>query len=85
EPVIKHGILKARMADVLTDGLRSLFLEAAGYKVSMVEYVSPLDTPKNLMLRAEKAGSGNSRAMEEYRKLTSALGVHPTLEKLVNI
>jgi len=83
EHIIKHGILKARMADVLTDGMRTLFLEAVGYKVSVVEYISPLDTPKNLMIRAEKVSAANRQAMDEYRKLKKLLKVSPALERLV--
>ena len=83
EGIIKHGIFKARMADVLTDGMRSLLLESLGYKVSVVEYISPLETPKNLMIRAEKIHEGNRKALEEYRNLKSILGVEPTLEKLI--
>lgn len=84
QPVIKHGVLKARMADVLTDGIRSLLLEALGYKVSIVEYISPLETPKNLMIRAEKTHSGvNKRALEEFRQLKALLNINPTLEKLI--
>lgn len=52
EEIIKHGVFKARLADVLTDGLRCMVLEAFGYTVSAVEYVSPLDTPKNLLIRS---------------------------------
>lgn len=85
EQIIKHGILKARMADVVTDGMRALFLEALGYKVSIVEYISPLETPKNLMLRAEKTGTANKKAMEEYQKLKDQLNIFPTMEKLINI
>ena len=54
ESIMKYGILKARIADSLTDGLRANYLEAVGYEVSVVEYISPLDTPKNLLIRAEK-------------------------------
>lgn len=83
QPILKHGILKARMADILTDGLRALLLEAKGYRVSIVEYISPLETPKNLLLRAIKTGYGDSRAMEEYQRLKSTLGVSPSLEKYI--
>lgn len=83
QQVIKHGILKARMADVLTDGMRALMLEALGYKVSIVEYISPLETPKNLMIRAEKTAGINNRAMEDYKKLKEALNVKPMLERLL--
>lgn len=83
EQVLKHGILKARMADVLTDGMRALLLETMGYKVSIVEYISPLETPKNLMLRAEKYQGPNRKLMEEYRQLKTRLNVSLTLEKLI--
>lgn len=83
EQILKHGILKARMADVLTDGMRALFLESLGYKVSIVEYISPLETPKNLMLRAEKVHVANKKSMEEYRQLKKLLNIDPSLEKLI--
>ncbi|MCX7842712.1 MAG: SAM-dependent methyltransferase [Clostridia bacterium] len=83
EPILKHGILKARMADILTDGLRALLLEGLGYKVSVVEYISPLETPKNLMLRAEKIQEANNAALLQYKQLKELLGVEPELEKLV--
>ncbi|PYG88864.1 methyltransferase family protein [Ruminiclostridium sufflavum DSM 19573] len=81
--ITKYGVLKARLADVLTDGIRLMLLEAAGYKASVVEYVSPLETPKNLMIRAEKTGGVNKAAIEEYKSLKQELGIHPTLEKLI--
>lgn len=83
EQVLKYGILKARIADALTDGIRGLFLESLGYRVSIVEYISPLETPKNLMLRAEKQGGPNRKAMEEFKQLKALLGIDPTLERLV--
>jgi SAM-dependent methyltransferase len=82
--ILKHGILKARMADVLTDGMRSLMLEAQGYDVSVVEYISPLETPKNLMIRAIKTGEENSAAMDEYINLMSELNVYPSLYQYLN-
>ena len=42
EPLTKFGVFKARFNDVLTDSMRALKLEAEGYKVSVVEYISPL-------------------------------------------
>jgi hypothetical protein len=57
----KAWYFKARMADVLTDGIRALLLEGKGYKVSMLEYISPLETPKNLMLIAEKVQNGTKK------------------------
>ena len=65
EPLTKYGVFKARFNDVLTDSMRALRLEAAGYKVSVVEYISPLDTPKNLLIRAVRTGQDNPRARQE--------------------
>lgn len=77
--ILKHGVLKSRMADILTDGMRSLLLEANGYEVSIVEYISPLETPKNLMIRAFKKCDENSEAMDEYINLMLSLNVSPAL------
>lgn len=77
EGIMKHGILKARLADTLTDGLRGLLLESHGYEVSIVEYISPLETPKNLMIRAMKKGNRNEKAEKEAAALIKALQIYP--------
>lgn len=81
--MLRQGALKARFADLLTDALRMLMLEAAGYKVSAVEYTSPLDTPKNLLIRAEKVQPRNPKAYAEYRDLCAQFGVQPALGRLL--
>lgn len=81
EAITKHGILKARLADTLTDGLRSAYLEGAGYKVSMIEYISPLETPKNIMIRAIYTGKRNEKSKQEYEELKNMLNVKPAIER----
>lgn len=83
EPIIKHGVFKARFADLITDGMRTLMLEARGYDTSVVEYISPLDTPKNLMIRAIKKKEKDEKALKEYNELKFTFDVEPTLEKLI--
>lgn len=83
EPVFKHGIFKARFNDVMTDALRTLFIESYGYEVSALEYISPLDTPKNLMIRAFKTKESNEKAKQEYRELKKMFNLHPTMEMYV--
>jgi hypothetical protein len=39
-----------RVAETLTDGLRSLLLERSGYSAKLFEFVSVEHTPKNNML-----------------------------------
>jgi SAM-dependent methyltransferase len=82
--ILKQGVFKTRMADILTDGMRSLMLEAKGYDVSVVEYISPLETPKNLMIRAIKTSTENDKAMDEYMSLMSSLNVYPALYSFLN-
>ncbi|MDP4183467.1 MAG: SAM-dependent methyltransferase [Bacillota bacterium] len=81
--ILKHGLLKARMADVITDGIRALLLEGLGYKVTIKEYISPLETPKNLMLIAEKMTNENKKAKEDFSKLKEMLNISPTLERIL--
>jgi SAM-dependent methyltransferase len=75
--IIKYGVLKSRMADILTDGMRALMLESKGYDVSIVEYISPLETPKNLMIRAIRNNTENEDAMSKYLNLMSNRKSYP--------
>lgn len=81
EPLTRHGVFKARFNDVLTDSMRALKLEAEGYKVSVVEYISPLDTPKNLLIRAVRTGRENRRAKADYEAVRRTLGTTSELDR----
>ncbi len=81
EGLVRHGVLKSRLADVVTDALRVLLLEAHGYRVSVVEYVSPLETPKNVMILARKVRERDVRAEALYRRLRDSLGLDPAAER----
>lgn len=50
--VLRHGLLRERFAEWLTDGLRALHLEAAGYDTRVLEFVAAEHTPRNLLLAA---------------------------------
>lgn len=54
QPLLKHGIHQGQMAEMLTDGLRALFLEAAGYDTQVFEFIGLEDTSKNKMILAVK-------------------------------
>lgn len=86
-PVVEHGILRARLADLVTDSLRSSALEALGYRAEAIEFVAAEHTTKNLMIRAVKRPDRRreQRALREYRALADAWGVKPTLEGLVQL
>jgi len=84
-PLLKYGIFKARQADLLTDSIRCLLLEASGYSVTAQEYISPVETPKNLLIKAFRDGKNSKKAREEYYKIKEMLGITPKLEMLINL
>jgi hypothetical protein len=73
--LIKYPLLKQRQADLVTDAARALLLEASGYKVKVIEFVSTEHTSKNILLAATKSANANrERAREQYRALKRATG-----------
>ena len=83
---VKNGakmIVAVPCSDALTDSLRANLLEALGYETSVVEYISPLETPKNLMIRAYKKAGRNEEKIMEYWNLCHKLHVTPKLGKLL--
>lgn len=83
----QYGVYKERIADMLSDTMRSLLLEEAGYLIDLFEYVPASETPKNVMIRAVK-GSFNEkraqRARDEYNKLKSIFNAEPKLSEYIN-
>ena len=60
--------LKGKLAEVLTDALRLLRLEANGYKTTAMELTDPDDTPKNTLLRAVKSPAFRSDSKKAEEK-----------------
>lgn len=83
KPLYKHNIFKVKLNDFLTDSLRCLFLESHGYDVSPLEYISPLDTPKNLMIRAVKNNKDSKNKKEEYKEMKRLFSVKTTMDRYV--
>ena len=81
EPVMRYGILKERMAALLTDGIRANLLEAKGYDTQILEFIDMEHTPKNLLIRAVK--TGKEKPADHLQELLQELKVKPTLEKLL--
>ncbi|MBO5247893.1 MAG: SAM-dependent methyltransferase [Clostridia bacterium] len=80
EPITSHGVFRARLNDLITDGLRAMKLESEGYDVRCVEFCSPIDTPKNLLISAKKVSNENRKMKEKYYDLLSDWSVRPSLE-----
>jgi SAM-dependent methyltransferase len=80
-PVLRHGILKQRTADILTDAARAQLLQIAGYRAEVIEFISSEETSKNLMIRAEKAVVGDIEpTVRAYQDLKAFWSISPSLE-----
>jgi len=56
--ITRFGILEERQAEMLTDAIRALLLEAYGYKTRVFEFIATEHTPKNVMISAVKISAG---------------------------
>ena len=84
--VLEHGIMAERMAEWATDGLRALFLEWAGYRTKIIEFIGSEHTPKNLMLAAirEREPFTNTAARERIIELKKFFAIeHHALDGLL--
>ena len=78
-PIMNYGLLKERMAALVTDGLRAEYLKREGYDVQVLEFIDMEHTPKNILLRAVKTGrradnEESIRACETFLRVTLTLG-----------
>ncbi len=89
KPVLKYGIIKERMAALLTDALRADLLEQQGYETQILEFIDMEHTPKNLLIRAVKKNdmrprnASGTQSNSDIQSVTELLHVAPTLEKLL--
>lgn len=88
KPLLKYGIIKERFSALLTDALRSEYLEEQGYSVQMLEFIDMEHTPKNILIRAvlkanSTASTGKAQSSTPAEALTSALKISPTLKSLL--
>lgn len=83
-PVMKYGILKERMAAIITDATRAELLEAHGYRTQILEFIDMEHTPKNLLIRAVWDGKKNLEAGKSAADMQKALHVDLTLNSLLD-
>jgi SAM-dependent methyltransferase len=83
----RHGILRERLADTLTDALRAGLMRMQGYRVDVVQFVESKHTPRNTLLRGIRTGrdvrSAGVRA--EYDELVTTWGIRPRLAELLGV
>ena len=88
-PVLKYGLIKERMAALITDALRAEILELAGYRVQILEFIDMEHTPKNILIRAVKKQrmryrAGVHQGVNAIDQVCDFLNVNPTLRNLLD-
>lgn len=82
--VTRHGILRERMADVLTDALRAALLRMVGYRVDVIEFVDSQHTPRNVLIRAVRTSAPVApETVRAYWSLVADWQVQPALATLL--
>ena len=82
-PVMDYGILKERMAAIVTDAARAKLLTANGYDTQILEFIDMEHTTKNLLIRAVKSGKEDISAREKTKDMLEALNLELTIDKLI--
>lgn len=76
-PMLNHGIHLGQEAEMLTDSLRALLLEAHGYDTKVFEFISLEHTSKNKMILATKRQytKDNSAVLKQIEALKQFYGI----------
>lgn len=82
EPVLRYGLIKERIAALVTDAMRAEYLESCGYEAQILEFIDMEHTPKNILIRAVKTGKKKEN-QEKIKKCEDFLQIRPMLGKLL--
>lgn len=83
QPVFNYGILKERMAALMTDAIRAEVLKIKGYRTDILEFIDMEHTPKNLLIRAVR--SNETGDIQALRRMVSEFGAAPSIIRLFQI
>jgi SAM-dependent methyltransferase len=77
KPLFRHGIQVERMAEMITDTLRTMYLEASGYDARIQEFIALEHTNKNLIIVATRNPKNRARdqLFEEAALFASLFGI----------
>ena len=76
----KHGLMKERISDLLTDALRAQILRLLGYRVDIIEFIGGEHTPRNMMIRGVKTGAKpEAQDIARYEEMIAMWKVKPAL------
>ena len=80
-PILQHGIHLGQHAEMLTDSLRALLLEACGYQTRVFEFVALEHSQKNKMILAVKRPTTPARAAELRAQVAEVKAFHAVREQ----
>lgn len=87
--ITQFGILKERQAELLTDGLRALIMEAYGYKTNVFEFIATEHTPKNVLIvgiKEREVTTPDPKILEQIADVKRVYGIaYHQLEKLLGM
>lgn len=78
DSIIRHGIFMERQAEMVTDSMRAMLLEYAGYKTKVFEFISDAHTPKNILIVASKANKSKAdkeKSLQSFKDLKGFFGI----------
>jgi hypothetical protein len=82
----KHGLMKERLGDLMTDALRAQILKLKGYRSEIIEFIGGEHTPRNIMIRAVLTrATPTTEDFDTYKKMLSDWQIDPALASRVNI
>ena len=81
-PLFSYGLIRERMAALVTDALRAEYLKEQGYDTQILEFIDMEHTPKNILIRAVYTGKGGNNT-EKLRACEEMLHVEPMLKRLL--
>ena len=86
DALFQYGLIKERMAALITDGLRGELLNCAGYKTQILEFIDMEHTPKNILIRAvleDGKVREQFRLSDKYLAAKENFHIESTLERLL--
>ena len=84
KPMLQHGIHLGQQAEMVTDGLRALLLEAHGYDAQVFEFVALEHTSKNKMILAVRR-QGRQDTPQAIKRREDALAQIAELKRFYGI
>jgi hypothetical protein len=82
----KHGLMKERLGDLMTDALRAQILKLVGYRTEVIEFIGGEHTPRNIMIRAVLThAKAEAKDIESYKKMLKEWKIDPALASRLNV